>query len=566
MRNELKFGLVTSVFVSLVSAGGCGKGSSSSESSLPSWWEGDPLVPYAWHLGNTGQSSFARNGGVPGEDVKVAEAYALGYTGRGVKIAVADSGLEITHEDIADNVLVNQCRDYRLPYPFGTDPTSTELRGDHGTSVAGLIAAVGWNGKGSRGIAPNAKVAGLNFLANSSDEAMIDQLLGDFDIFNQSYGIKQGQQGDKTTPRFYTPINVPYLVQIRYGVNRLRDGKGAIYVRAMGNAYFDDFRGPNDDWVSRPGNADGYVALPYHIMVGAMNAHGVKSSYSTTGANIWISALGGEYGIDHPAMITIDQSSCDIGYSRIGEKKNPFEGGHELNPDCNYTSTFNGTSSATPVVSGIIALMLEANPDLTWRDVKHILAVTADQVDPNFAPLTHPLDPPGHINEPGWITNAAGFKFHNWYGFGRVNAEAAVKMAKEYKSNWKTWEEFSALKELSTPLDIPNFDADGVEDTLVITNDIKIEAVQLVVSIDHEFTGDLGIELTSPSGTKSVVLNTNNSFNQPNLEGAIMLTNAFYGELSAGPWKIKVIDGGNLYTNEGQLKNWGLIIYGRKLL
>ena len=54
------------------------------------------------------------------------------------------------------------------------------------------------------------------------------------------------------------------------------------------------------------------------------------------------------------------------------------------NKDGNYTNSMNGTSSATPVTSGSIALILEANPKLTWRDVKYILAKTATMVDPDF--------------------------------------------------------------------------------------------------------------------------------------------------------------------------------------
>lgn len=555
MKVDIKIPIIAFTVVSTVIAGGCSGGSS--DSSSPSVWDGDPLVPYAWHLGNTGQTSFSQNGGVAGEDINVAEAWALGYTGKGVKIAVTDSGLEIAHEDIADNILADQCRDYRVPYPFGKDPTSTELRGDHGTSVAGLIAAIGWNGKGSRGIAPNAKVAGLNVIANFNLETLLDQLDGDFDIFNQSWGVMPLPGDGK--PRFYVPAEVSYRLQIRYGVNRLRNGKGAIYVRSLGNAYEDALR--DGEVVARPGNGDGYVALPQHIMVGALNANGVKSSYSSAGSNIWVSAPGGEYGTNHPAMITIDQSTCEIGFSRIGQTKNPFEGGHELNPDCNYTSTMNGTSSAAPVTSGVVALMLEANPELTWRDVKYILAVTATQVDKDFQPLTHPLDPPGHINEPGWITNAAGHKFHNWYGFGRINAGAAVKMARDYKSNWKTYQEkYYFVDGLS--LAIPDFDKDGITTEIEVTEDLKIEAVQLEVSITHPFTGDLGIELTSPSGTTSVLMNTNNSFDQADFSEAILLSNAFLDELSRGKWKVRVIDG--RATNTGTLTKVGINIIGRK--
>lgn len=539
-------------------AGGCSGGSgTSSSASHSSWLEGDPLVPYAWHLGNTGQTSFSESGGTPDEDIRVAEAFALGYTGRGVRIAVSDSGLEFTHEDLAANMLSGEHRDYRVPYPFGNDPSPGETRGDHGTSVTGLIAAVGWNGLGSRGVASGAKVAGFNYIANNTVETETDQLTGDFDIFNQSWGYSQGKFNENA-PRYYITARETYALQIRYNVNRQRNGKGSLYARSMGNSFRDAIR--DGHIVSRPGNGDSQVSLPYHVMVGAINSDGVKSSYSTAGSNIWISSPGGEYGTDSPAMITPDQSSCDVGYSRFDSPQNDFQKGHlELNKDCNYTSIFNGTSSAAPVASGVIALILEANPNLTWRDVKYILAKTSTQVDTNFQPMTHPLDPVGHINELGWITNAAGHKFHNWYGFGRINAEAAVKMARTYVSRLKTWRETSAeLTGLTLP--IPDFDKDGVESEITVTEDLKIEAVQITVNITHPFTGDLGIELTSPSGTKSVMMHTNNSFNQPDFNDTVLLSNAFLDELSLGKWKLRVIDG--RATETGTLTSWEITVYG----
>src|SRR5882672_10314267 len=92
----------------------------------------------------------------------------------------------------------------------------------------------------------------------------------------------------------------------------------------------------------------------------------------------------------------------------------------------------NGTSSATPVTAGVIALLLEANPAITWRDVKHILASTARQIDAAHAAVNFALTGGTYVAEPAWLTNAAGFKFHNWYGFGMVDASAAVNLARTY--------------------------------------------------------------------------------------------------------------------------------------
>ena len=154
--------------------------------------------------------------------------------------------------------------------------------------------------------------------------------------------------------------------------------------------------------------------------------------YSSPGSSVWISAPGGDFGISYPAILTTDIMGCSKGYSSQGATANDFESGGAFNSNCNYTSTMNGTSAATPMVSGVVAAMLSANPNLSWRDVKYILASTARQVDLNSFSIDHPFgnDLSGHIYLQGWRTNAAGFKFHNWYGFGAVNGDAAILMAK----------------------------------------------------------------------------------------------------------------------------------------
>ena len=118
-----------------------------------------------------------------------------------------------------------------------------------------------------------------------------------------------------------------------------------------------------------------------------------------------------------------------------GDNKNIFNNGsHSENSNCNYHSSFNGTSSAAPTVSGVIALILEANPSLTWRDVKHILATTSIQIDASNSKAYL------GVNQYSWITNAANYKHHNWYGFGKINAAAAVSAAQTYTAgSLGTW-------------------------------------------------------------------------------------------------------------------------------
>ena len=520
---------------------------------------GDPLVTSAWHLRNTGQRSYAAGPGVSGEDIGVRDVYLSGTVGTGVSVLVSDSGVELTHEDLAANSNLADSKNYNISPPYLGDPTpGSGVSDGHGTSVAGIIGAVAGNGLGSRGVAPAVDIAGNNLLSAAIITPMIisDAATGPFDIINQSFG---------TIENYYIPLDPTLKSVLEAGVSTQRGGLGIIYVKSAGND-FSDYRNAN---------ADSINTHPSQIVVGAINASGVKSSYSSSGSNIWTSAPGGEYGYNAPAIITTDLSGCTRGLSgtefiNTAFQYNAFEMGHAANPNCNYTSIMNGTSSAAPVLSGVIALMLEANPGLTWRDVKHILAQTADLVDASIPDYALISDPPGHINEPTWMTNAAGFRFHNWYGFGRVNAPAAVNMARTYVSNWgpqldsiddatQVWNHDSG----NLTLAVPDFSATGVSHTINVTDNYTIEAIQIRVSVIHPFPGNIGIELTSPSMTKSVLFNTGNSFSNvsANLNDFLLLSNAFYGETSLGNWTIKIVDG--LSGNTGSLTNWKINIIGR---
>jgi subtilisin-like proprotein convertase family protein len=242
-----------------------------------------------------------------------------------------------------------------------------------------------------------------------------------------------------------------------------------------------------------------------------------------------------------------------------------FNNGGAPNTSCNYTNGMNGTSSATPVTVGVIALMLEANPALTWRDVKHILASTARKIDPTGGTTNGPLA--GYVAEPGWTTNHATpspFNYHNWYGFGMVDAAAAVNLAKTYtlgQLGTFTNTGFIASGVLSLP--IPDHSATGVSSSLSVpANPVQvIEAVQVRVSLTHPFLGDLGIEVISPAGTRSVLKNIADGYaGASNLTNQVFLSNAFYGENPAGTWTIKVVDAFTL--DMGTLTGWAVRVYG----
>jgi subtilisin-like proprotein convertase family protein len=227
----------------------------------------------------------------------------------------------------------------------------------------------------------------------------------------------------------------------------------------------------------------------------------------------------------------------------------------------------NGTSSAAPVASGIVALMLEANPNLTWRDVKHVLASTADQVDAAIAPVSFTLPGGSYVAEPAWTTNAAGYKFHNWYGFGRINAQNAVTMAKTYSSYLPATSQQTTgfVKSANFPNNgaIPDNTVTGASSSVSISTAItKIEAVQLQLNaVTHTYVGDLGFELISPSGTRSVLLPANNQMYGNVSSLTFMLeSNAFYQENPNGNWTIKIVDA---YSGDtGTITSASLRIYG----
>jgi len=545
----------------------------------------DPLTASSWHLTNKGQNSFAYEGGVAGEDMRVAEVMKLGLTGSGVEVAISDSGLEIRHEDLEENILVGRSHNY---INGSTDPTRLGPHvGDHGTSVAGIIGAVGWNGKGNRGIAPGAKLAGLNWLSpdlnlSGQNVAFYDQVQRNFAIINQSWGTSPICYSDPSTGRVkdcWRDVDLDYTRLLEQAVSANRGGKGTILIKAAGNRY--------------PYNAafDPDQRNPYKIVVGALNAEGKRASYSSAGANLWISGLGGEFGFDSEgrdqasrqltgafyyksAIVTTDASGCESGYSRTSlilrlSSLDPesFFGSlfnydlksatpHKQNTKCNYTNTFNGTSAAATSISGVVALMLEKNPRLTWRDVKHILASTADQVDPA---------------SPQWVINQAeGIKkyhFNPQFGFGRANALAAVEMAGNYLANSLGAFEKVQTSEPAVNLAVP--ESSPLEQVLALSGpdpNLIIEAVEVIVNIEHSNPHHLRILIKSPRGTQSELLSPppaskiNEMYkDMPNIS---LLTNAFYGEKSQGNWTLSVKD--EISGTTGTLKSWGLKVYGHR--
>jgi len=569
MKKYLIFSFITALLLLLVS---CGDGSSSSSmtSSSPSIVSSanlngtDPLLTNQWHIQNTGASAFSSTLPITGNDMNVSGAWAAGYTGKGIKVAIVDSGLQIAHEDLSANV--DQANSFN--FLTGTNnPTPSVTGDDHGTQVAGIIGAVAFNDKGGRGVAYNSTLRGYNLLAPGAfNLSNMGKALGGAsyssgnDIFNESFGSVYGS----------LPTVSAALQAITAQTLTLRSNKGAILVQSAGNEFTSGngkCTNANNYKVSCGDPATdtlrgGYVP----IIVSAFNSEGIKSSYSNAGTAIWVSAPGGEYGIDNTyvpnlsanayksGIVTTSLEGCGNAAVLAGTNKLNSLNSQGQDPNaktCQYTAVMNGTSSAAPNVSAVAALMLEANPDLGYRDVKYILAKTAKKIDPNNSGVSTTTILAGStvVLDQGWVKNAANNWFSTWYGFGAVDATAAVNMAKTYNSYLPAIKNNSLTLRFTSTTTIPHTAA-GVTMTFNMSQSFNtVEHIILYINLSSTSALTCNqFEVTSPSGTKSILMHSANGYSadgvnyQNSISDARILSNAFYGESAGGNWVVRYLD------------------------
>jgi len=492
----------------------------------------DPLYGDQWHLKNTGQSG-AGSTGVAGQDMNVEPVWTT-HKGTGIRIAVVDDGLEIGHEDLASNVAATG-----LSYNYvngGSDPTG----GAHGTSVAGIAAARDLNGLGGRGVAPRANLVGYNLLQNFTSANEADAMTRgspNVHISSNSWGPPDNMGTLDASPAIWRTA-------IDNGTKNGRGGLGTVYIWAAGNGVVNT---PPDPAVDNS-NYDGYANYHGVMTVAAVNDQGVKSSYSESGANLLISAPGGEFCDSH-AITTADRTGGVEGFNKTSGGTDPVN--DYANRD--YTRCMNGTSAATPAVAGVVALMLEAKPTLGWRDVRLILAQSARKND---------------ASETGWATGAAApfYHFNHKYGFGVVDAAAAVTLASTW-TNVSTEKTYTTLP--ATPgLAIPNNNTTGVSDSITVAGSgiTNIEFIEITFSAaDHTYSGDLQITLTSPLGATvfSRLAETHPCAAQTctTYSGWVFGSVRHLGEAADGTWTLTVKD--LAVKDTGTFQSWSLKFYGR---
>ena len=464
----------------------------------------DPLYGCQWHLNNDDQF---RNGA--GQDIRVEEVWPT-YTGSGINVAVVDDGMHYRHEDLTDNVFTTLNHNY--------DPDLTDIYHpfeDHGTAVAGLIAAKD-NSLGMRGVAPGAKIYGYNLILNSTTFTDMN-IANAMDLNATSTAISNNSwgPGNSGLPEHASEL---WETAVKAGVTTGYGGKGVFYAFAAGN-------GADLDYSTLDEYANYYAVTA----VCAVGHDDIRSSYSESGANLWVCGPSNSGRVGQPGIATTDN-------------------GHR------YRGSFGGTSAATPIVSGVVALVREANNALTWRDVKLILAASARKNDPDNT---------------GWVEGAFKYgsttdryNFNHEYGFGMVDAKAATDLA-------PGWTNVRDLREITSEssvinLPIPDFPSSGTPTTVTTSLTIDpfvefIEFVEVNAHFNHSNFRDLTVELVSPSGAVSTL--STSAFRFGSLTTEFRFGSARHlGEDAAGEWTLRIKDLSRRDT--GALRSWGLTIYG----
>jgi subtilisin family serine protease len=466
----------------------------------------EPLWSSQWHLQSKDMrsyytdSSYWIQSGLQPDFLSVGKVWKSGIFGRDVVVGIVDDGLDHAHPEFA------QCYAPEFSHDFDgndADP-SPYTRDAHGTEAGALISARA-NGVCGVGVAPLSRLAGIRLIAEPISDAVeahgLTYFDGNISIYSNSWGPPDdGRRLDGPGPLTESAM--------QRAVQEGRNGLGVVYVWAAGNG-----RAQLDSC-----NYDGFANNRKVIPVAAVDFFAKNTYYSEWCSSLLVSAPSS--GSSGPAQFH-------------GIATADLHGAYGNDPgDC--TKSFGGTSAAAPMISGVVALMLEARPELSWRDVQHILMRTAWHNDPEHH---------------SWTLNGAGYNVSHAYGFGVANASAAVSLAQQ----WTLLAEADARNYTYTQayddddaLQLPdNFANDGVEiqfqvDTLSNGTE-PVEFVQVCLTVLHQRRGDLKVTLTSPSGTHSYLAAAHFD-NNANLDGWCFSSRMIYGEVADGEWSLFVAD------------------------
>ena len=504
----------------------------------------DPLYFQQWYLNHNGGNQLAN-----GSHIWVEKAWDITRGLRSVIVAVVDDSFDLNHPDFMGSGKIVAPLDLKdkdfLPLPTQKQPS-------HGTACAG-IAIAEENGTGIAGVAPGCAFMPIRtsgFLDDESIEAIFDWAIEKgASVISCSWGASA----------VYFPLSLRQRAAITRAATKGRNGKGCVILFAAGNANRPINGAINErGWVKQVVRGmthwlSGFAVHPDVITVAASTSLNKKAAYSNWGNNIsvcapsnnaqpgiWFEQTGFIYtqptiatSLSGQGMFTTDQLGA-AGYTK-GD----------------FTPYFGGTSSATPVVAGVAALILSANPDLSARQVKRILEETADKIVD--------LEPDAQL---GLRYGSYDDKGHSkWFGYGKVNALSAVKAAQQLQASATVATRFIGGRN-NAILSIPDNSKQGIKSGIIISNSSFVRDIQVSVNITHEFLSDLEIYLIAPNNQR-VLLQSRTLGRRKELQTTYsvqthpVLKNLL-NQSAKGRWQLWIID--TAPQDVGKLKNWELTL------
>ncbi|MEH8096255.1 S8 family serine peptidase [Gallibacterium anatis] len=471
------------------------------------------------------------------EQYYLQEAKVIGawehYTGQGIKIGQFEpSGPFSVAQEVADyrnsELRENINKDWRYRYEF-TTREEDKLFSKHATEVASVMVGAR-NGESGVGVAYNATLASYWVGADTQSLAKMK----DYDVVNHSWGRKENfvkqLQNEKDQSIADQWLTDNYLSALKQG----RNGLGTVIVNSAGN---ERMEGGN-------ANYSYLTSAPYTVVVGAAtlddNHKTVIAPYSNAGASVLVSAHGSH-------VVTTSRRLINANGGTLGSE----------------SASVNGTSYSAPIVTGIIALMLEANPNLGYRDVQEILSLTATS--------ENVLAGDWQWNGDSTWNNGGRHVSHD-FGYGIVDAKAAVRLAENWHMQ-STYDNQTRLEHIyrSGKLDQQIDDNGGRQFSVTVNSStLRVENVSVTVNLTHSRASDVALKLISPSGTESLLLNEagkskDNPEGDKTFNGSQTLQYTFNtallrGESVVGEWKLQVFD---TTTGEtGTLHDWSLSFEG----
>lgn len=476
----------------------------------------DPFYKDQWYLENTGQF-----GGKVGIDVNVKSVWEQGYLGTGISIGILDDPVDHTHPDLKDNITAERVKD------FGMQPCS-----GHGTNVAGVIAARD-NGIGIQGIAPRATLYSYGVITGSGSENTASFYANIAKACNSSehttIAVYNGSIG--TVDQTYNAPNQAIYAAFEKVTRAGFGGLGSSLVFAAGN-----------------GGAFGFANNSF-----LLNHYATIAVNSVVKTGEILSVLGGQRGANLWLLGPTALGSSDkyITTDPVG--------------DCgvkgNYKDPFGATSGAAPMVTGTVALLRQINPKLTWRDVKLILAESANKTPTGGQ--TYKVTGKMYSNP------SKDQMYESTSGFGIVDATAAMNLAKKwtllppmktFEAETKTEVDARAKNVFHTsPLTVSGSTVSYIESvTIIMTVEKSAEATVL---------NEWDLQLISPDGKESIMYynpgvgSLKISYLDTDTDTMYLLANNFLGSKAInGNWQLKIrraVDGGIT-----KIKSWKIIIRG----